>query len=935
MKRISLIILSLASAVIGMNAQEMSPLPNDPSVRTGKLENGLTYYIRHNDKPAARADFYLATNVGCIQQNASQDGLAHFLEHMCFNGTKNFPDKGIINYLESIGASFGGNVNARTGVEQTIYLLNDIPLVRPTVSDTCILILHDYSHFVECDPGEIEAERGVIIEEKRTRNSGGWRNMENMYKTLFKGSAYENSLSSLIGSEENLKNFTPDCLTSFYHTWYNPWNQAVIVVGDIDVDSVEKSLISIFADVPAPENYTPKEVIKVPYNKKPIVGIFTDPEIPSTNIKIIWKSEPMPEQYNSTTIGLMSDLIKEIIDNVMYERYSELAANPECPFVNARFGMEKAMEYLETASGSVVSKEGKILDSFEALLTEIERMRRYGLSDAEIDRAKTEILSRYETAANKADTRKNSEFVYPLIYNFFDNMPYMEPSTAYQVVQSIMPHISSSIINQVAQGVITKENIAIYLSAPQKDGVEYPSEKEITDVLEKVGNADIAAPAGEEIPTEFLNAAALKGAKVRKTSEYLYGSTTVVLKNGVKVILYPTDIEKDKISIDIFKKGGKSLLSDEECYSIDSDIWSLYCSLTGVSSFSATTVSKMLSGKQVSVNPYISQTIHGISAGTTKKDLETALQLTYLYFTDPRFDEKEYNQGITQLKTILANYTNLPEYKIQEQLFKTAYDSPRQFIISDEVIQKANLETLENCYRRLFADAAGATAVIVGDFQTNDILPLVEKYIGSLPKGGKTTNWKNCGEGYRSGTVENDFCTRMEAPKVSVIQGFCVNGPLTAEKKTVYRALSYILRIIYTNTLREGEGGTYSAGCYPDFTEDPYNQSALLIQFDTNEEQAPRLIELSLDAINGIAQNGPTGEDFDKAQKYFQKTLPEQKLRISFWSGSLKRGILYGGDNLTETEAAINNLTSQKIQSAAQELLSCGNYIKVVMRPEK
>lgn len=411
-------LLILAAVLLGAAAlcygqQQLPQLPNDPATRVGKLDNGLTYYIRHNDKPAQRAEFYLATNVGAIQETPDQDGLAHFLEHMCFNGTKNFPGKGILNWLESIGASFGGNVNASTGVEQTIYLLNNIPLVRPTVVDTCLLIMHDYSHFVTCDPEEIDKERGVILEEKRSRNNASWRLHEKSLPYLFGDSKYAGC--TIIGSEENLKTFKPESLTDFYHTWYRPDMQALIVVGDIDVDEVEAKIKTTFADIPAAENPKAKDVITIPDNDKPVIGILTDPETASTSFEVYWKSAAQPEELNSTAIGLMTEVAKSLIGNIMAERFSDISAKPDAPFLSAGFGIANLCETMDVTYGEVTCKEGAALQGFEAMLTEIEKMHRFGFTDAEFERAKNEVLSQYETAANKADTRKNAEFVMPMI----------------------------------------------------------------------------------------------------------------------------------------------------------------------------------------------------------------------------------------------------------------------------------------------------------------------------------------------------------------------------------------------------------------------------------------------------------------------------------------------------------------------------------------
>ena len=423
MKRIlTLSVLLAAVAVSFGQAPQIQQLPDDPAVRKGKLDNGLTYYIRHNDKPEGRAEFYLATDVGAIQETPDQDGLAHFLEHMCFNGTKNFPDKQILDYLQSIGAEFGRNVNAATGVEQTTYMLNNIPVSRSGIVDTCLLIMHDYSHFVTCDPVEIDKERGVIIEEKRSRNTASWRMHEKSLPYYYGDSKY--ATCTLIGSQENLENFKPESLVNFYRTWYRPDLQAVIVVGDIDVDYVEAKIRELFGDIPAAENPKPKEMHMIPDNREPVVGIITDPEASSTGMEIMWKSPARPEELNSTDVGMFLDLVDTYIALIMRERFSDIASKPDAPFLGASIGIGNLCETCQVTMGNIACKDGEAIPAFKAFLTEIEKMKMYGFSDAEVSRAKDNILRAYEKAADAAGTRTNSEFIDLYTGNFFDNTIY-------------------------------------------------------------------------------------------------------------------------------------------------------------------------------------------------------------------------------------------------------------------------------------------------------------------------------------------------------------------------------------------------------------------------------------------------------------------------------------------------------------------------------
>ena len=932
MKRFFLIAAMLIAAAAAGQAQEIPNLPNDPATRVGKLDNGLTYYIRHNGLPEKRAEFYLATNVGAIQETPDQDGLAHFLEHMCFNGTKNFPGKGILNWLESIGASFGGNVNASTGVEQTVYLLNNIPLIRPTVVDTCILIMHDYSHFVTLAEDEIDKERGVILEEKRTRNTAGWRMHEQMMPYLYGDTKYNGC--TIIGSEENLKTFKPESIRNFYKTWYRPDMQALIVVGDIDVDEVEAKIKSIFADIPAAENPQQKAVIPLPKNEEPIAGIIADPENSSFEVEVIWKSDAMPEQYNSTPIGFTTDIAKDIIGTIINERLNDIASAADAPFLAGNCFIGNLCETTDILEAGAMFKDGEALPALKALMTEMEKVRRFGFTDGEVERAKANVLASYESAANKADTRKNSEFVMPMISHFFDNESFLDPATAYQLAQQVMPQMQPAVLNQIASALITRENMIVLYEGTVKEGPGVPTEAQLLEVVKGVENADIQQAAGEEIPSSFLDASKLKAGKVKKTEAYAYGSEILTFKNGVKVILLPNENEKDRIRFDIVKKGGKSLITDADLYSFDDNVWNLYLRNTGVAGFSSTTTGKMLAGKNLSVNPYIEKYTHGVSGYSAPKDIETALQLLYLMYTEPRFDETEYNQGISQLKAVLPNLENQPSYKLQKELYKTLYNSPRVFMISEETLEKANLATLERVYRNLFKDVNGAVMTVVGDFDKKEILPLIRKYVGSLPKGNKVTTWMDCGDNIVNGKVTNDFKTTMQTPKVTVAQVFKNNKAFSIEDKVANDALCYILNMVYTETLREDEGGTYGASVFGENTKAPAAMEVMQVVFETNPESADKLRELALDGIRKIAENGPTAEMYDKTVKNLEKKIPERKINNGYWENALQEYFLHGVETVDSYEAAVKALTPDKVKAKAKAFLESGNFVELVMRPE-
>ena len=932
MKRLFIIIAAMFAAAVTFG---QTPLPNDPVVKVGKLENGMTYYIRHNDKPAQRAEFYLATNVGAYQEADDQDGLAHFLEHMCFNGTKNFPGKALLEYLQSIGAEFGRNINAATGFEQTYYMLNNIPVVRETIVDSCLLVMHDYSHFVTCDPAEIDAERGVILEEKRQRNSASWRMFEKSLPYLYGDTHY--ARRTLIGGEEQLKTFKYESLTNFYEKWYQPDMQALIVVGDIDVDAVEAKIKSIFSDIPAPAVPTVKEEPAIPANAEPIVGIITDPEARNSRIDILWKHEPVPFQFANTDVAFMNDLLLSVISNIMDERFNDIASTPDAPFFGAGLFTRDLCNTCEAFQAAVLFKDGDAVNGFTALMTELEKMKRYGFNDGEVQRAKDNIISRYEKAVEAAATRKNAELVQPLIDNFFDNDPYMTPETELQLVQQICAMVSAPMLNQIVAQLLPSENIVITYQGPEKEGLANPTEAELLGVLSAVANAEIQANEEENLNEPLIDADALKGAPVKSEKSVIYGATEWTLKNGVKVVVLPTEYKKDQVIFDIALLGGKNAIATEDMPSFEENVWGAYLQNAGISKFSGTQIPKMLAGKSLYVNPYIGNTYHGVNGQSAPKDFETALQLIYLYFADPRFDEKEFGTGIQQIKAVLPNIVTNPDFLFQQEMNKVLYGgNPRVVDLNEETLAKADLATIEKVYRELFKDAAGATLTIVGNVDPQAIKPLVEKYIGSITKGKKarTINEANI-INFAKGDVDATVELEMATPKSTVFQVYSAYMPVDTKTEVALEVANYVIDMIYTKTIREDEGGTYGVGVAMRGQRFPIERAIVQVYFDTNPEAAPKLIEIAVKGLNELAQNGPTEEQFNMAIENLKKNIHESKISNSYWSNAIYNWYRYGIDTDAEYEAAVNTITIEDVKAVLQAILAQNNTIQLVSFPKK
>ena len=924
---LSAAMLFAAVAVFGQTV-----LPNDPEVRTGKLDNGLTYYIRHNANPEDRAEFYLATNVGAIQETPDQDGLAHFLEHMCFNGTKNLPGKTMLDYLQKIGAEFGRNINAGTGVEETTYMLNNIPVTRTGIIDTCLLIMHDYSHYVTCDPEEIDKERGVILEERRTRRNAAWRMHEKSLPYYYGDSKY--ATCTLIGSEENLKNFKPESLVNFYKTWYRPDLQAVIVVGDVDVDYVENKIKSLFGDIPAAENPQPKENIIIPGNDEPVIGIITDPEATATTLEILWKKDAMPEMLNNTDAGFMLEFMKGIVANVMSERFNDITANPEAPFLYAGLGTAGLCETCEPVLGSVVCKDGESIPAFKAFLTEVEKMKLYGFSESEVSRAKENILTVYKKNAEGASTRKNEDFVQGYIDNFFDNYSYMVPEVEYELAQQISAVLTADVVNQFTAALIPENNLVIVYKAPEKEGIAHPSEADFLNAIAEVESSEIEANEEQNFDIPLMDADALAGSKVENMTSTVSGAEEWTLANGLKVVVLPVDYRKDEVKMNLRMPGGRSLIATEDLVPFEENIFAMYLGNTGIAGFSGTDLRKVLAGKTASAMPYISSTRHGISASSTPKDIETAFQLMYLLFTEPRFDETEFMTGINQLKAILPNVLKQPDFIFSGELTKTLYgNNPRQFTITMETLEKADLATLKRVYESMYDNVSGAVLTIVGNVDKESLLPLVEKYAGSLPGTGTADKWTDTGEGLVKGNVENHFAVNMETPKNTVLQIYSAYIPYSVETSVMMDAAKYILDMIYTETLREEEGGTYGASVGCDLRYEPDERATIQVYFETNPESAAKLTASAKASLYDLMKNGPTDEQVAMAVANFRKNLPESRNSLDYWAGNIETYYECGIDYDKEYEAAIEKISAKNIQKVLKKILKQGNFIEVMMYP--
>ena len=934
MKKLTMLLVALTATASVMAQGPMTPIPADPELRTGKLDNGMTYYIRHNEKPKNQADFYILHDVGAIQEEDSQQGLAHFLEHMAFNGTKNLPGKQMIEYLETVGVKFGYNLNAETTWDYTCYNISDVPTLRQGVIDSALLVLHDWSHFIALRPEEIDSERGVIMEELRTRDGASWRSTMSMLQALGKGTLYEHR--NLIGYLDGLKNFHHDELEKFYTSWYRPDYQAVIVVGDVDVDAIEQKIKTLMADIPAPAADAPKKAeIVVPDNEEPIVSIFTDPEMQGSRVQLFIKRRALPEVMNNTVQAEMLDVINSYMTVMENARLEELRMKPDAPFLGAGMGSGEVgvIPTLDATIFTAATQDGALARGFEALYTELEKMRRYGFTQGEFERAQETLMRDAERSYANRNDRTNEEYVEEYLANYRRNSPVPDAKTEWQLDSMLIRNITVDAVNAVAQQFITPTNQVIFVTAPEKEGITNPTAEELLAIRDKVISSEVEAYEDNVVKEPLIpEGTKLKGSPVKKTTtDQTLGTTEWTLANGTRIVVKPTTFKADEVRMSATAKGGLSLLSDEEYYM--GEMMPSINAMSGIGRFSATELRKQLSGKSASVQNNTSEYASTINGSCSPKDLETMLQLLYLDFTSPRFDQNDYNTLINTLNAQLANVESNPDYLAQKRCLEVSYgNNPRRQMISQELVSKFDFAKLPAIYEKLYPNANSFTFIFVGNVDLETLKPLVEKYIGSIP-ASKKTNFVDDKASVVKGDVTEDFRVAMQQPKVNVHYLFSGDMPYTFKNKLALTFLTQALNARYLVSIREEKGGTYGVQVYGTTDYIPAERYEMHIGFDTNEEMADELREIVMKELRQIADNGPLTEDIEKTREFLLKNWQNTLEQNGSWMGYLQSKYGSGLDFVREYKSAVEALANADVQAMARKVLEDGNLVKVIMRP--
>ena len=923
----------LCMALVSMAQQPQMPsIPTDPNVRIGKLDNGLTYYIRHNELPEDRADFYIAQKVGSILEEENQRGLAHFLEHMCFNGTTNFPGKGIINWLESIGVKFGENLNAYTSIDETVYNIDNVPVIRDGIVDSCLLILHDWANDLTLAEKEIDNERGVIHEEWRTGQGAMMRMYEQALPKAFEGSKYGHRLP--IGTIEVIDNFPYQALRDYYEKWYRPDQQGIVVVGDIDVDKVEAKIKEIFSPIKMPANAAERVYEQVPDNKEPIITIAKDKEQPTTMIYIWHKHPATPNEAKGNMGYLVQNYMFSMIESMLNARLEELRQSANPPFIAAAAEESDFLlaKTTKAFAGLAISKEDGIRTAISTLVREIERARKFGFTSSEYARAKADYLRALESAYNERDKMKNDEYVQEYVNHFLNNEPIPGIEAEYAIMNQLVPNIPIEAINSILPQLIKDENIVINVFGPDKEAMVYPTEAEILKILQDTKAEEITAYE-DNVSDEPLMKEVPKAGKIVKTEEGPFGSTALTLSNGVRVVIKNTDFKADEIRMTAFSPGGNSVFGTNEPLQVK--MLNSVAGLGGLGNFSNVDLEKVLAGKKVSISASINGLTERVSGSCSPKDLETLMQLVYLTFTAPRMDDAAFESFKQRTKASLANQEANPMTALTDTLHKELYGNhPMAGRIKSEMIDQIDYNRIMEMYKDRFKEAGDFTFLFVGNINLEEVKPLIETYLGGLPTINRKENFKDIEMDIRKGTHKNVFEKQMETPKatvISVISGHC---DFTPKNNLLMAMLSQIMNMVYIETIREKEGASYGVSAMGQMNCYPKPEANFQIYFDTDPAKREKMEQIVMSELQKVAQEGPNPEHLAKVKEYMLKQYTESIKENGYWLNQLLEYYFSNIDMNTNYEKLVNETTAEDVKNFAKALLDQGNIIEVTMTAE-
>ncbi|MDZ7721824.1 MAG: insulinase family protein [candidate division KSB1 bacterium] len=911
------------------NLDMQDPLPVNPDVTLGEFENGLKYYVQVNRKPENRATLWLAVNAGSVLEDENQRGLAHFVEHMAFNGTKHFEKQALIDYLESIGMQFGPEINAFTSFDETVYFLN-VPTDSSSYMETGFQILEDWAHALSLEPQEIDRERGVVIEEWRLGRGAQERMLDEQLPVLFRDSRYAERLP--IGKKNIIESADYGTIRKFYRDWYRPGLIGVVAVGDFDRDYIMELLNRHFASLPARKTPRERTLYPVPDHEEALFAIATDKEASRTRVSIYFKSEPKPVETVSDYRVL---LVENLYNHMLNKRLKELTKQTDPPFLYAYSGKGQFVRTKEVYLLGSVVKENSVERGLEALLTEALRVKRHGFTASELERAKREILRSEEQAYKERDKTQSRRLARHYVSHFLSNDPIPGPGQSLALARQLLPDIQLQHVNALAGQWITEDNRVVMVNAPEKQDVAVPDESRLSAVFKKATEKAIG-PWQDNVRLEPLIADVPPKTDIMdKSSNAELGVTELELANGVKVVLKPTDFKNDQVLFDGYSFGGHSLTDSQEYVSALAAASIIQES--GVGKFSSIELEKKLSDKVVSVSPYINTTLEGIRGSASPQDMKTLFQLIYLYMTAPRKDAEAFESFMSRMKGYIENRSARPETAFMDTLQVTlGQHHPRSRPWTLERLKEIDYTTAFDFYQQRYADAGDFTFFFVGNFDPDSLDPLIQTYLGALPSTDRSESWQDPGIRPPDGIVEKSVYKGVE-PKSLVRVVFTGAFEDSRQNRYALNSLASVMRIKLREVMREDMGGTYGVQVRSGAERYPNPEYSLHIMFGCAPQRVEELVRTLFAQIDSLQAQGPAVETVSKVRKSQQREYEVNLKENRFWLSQLKSRQMYNQKfkQITSYPDLYDKLSVEMIQDAAQCYIKQDQYVKVVLYPEK
>ena len=935
MKKYLLFLIALVLLPSWVAAQ----LPQDPDVRKGTLKNGMTYYIRHNAKEAGLADFYIAQRVGSILEEPRQRGLAHFLEHMAFNGTKNFPGKngkpGIVPWCESIGVKFGANLNAYTSIDQTVYHIGSAPLTREGIIDSCLLVLHDWSHYLLLEDEEIDKERGVIHEEWRTRRAGMavQRMQEDVLPIIYQGTKYEDCMP--IGSMDIVDHFPYQDLRDYYQKWYRPDLQAIVVVGDIDVDKMEKKIKKVFSSIPMPKKPAERVYYPVGDNDKMIVAIKKDAEQPIVLCHLYQKRDATPDNEKDSEAYLRDSYIDDLISTMLNDRFAELRQQPGSPVQSAtgRASTFFISRTKEAFALSISCKQDNILGGIIAAVGIAEQARQHGFTQGELERAKKLFLNAAERRYNMRDDYRNSHYVNACVSHFLTGEPLVSVEYELENTRKLDREVTLDEINAATRDLITDQNQVVVMYAPDKQEVILPSDAQIEQVILAAQHLNYAPYTEQQLADRLIDQLPQPGTIVSE-KPYKHGFTEFTLSNGMKVYTRKTDFSADVVSLEMEGEGGTSLYGDEDIPNFS--LISSCVSEAGVGDFDILTLRKMLMGKSVRVSPSVGSKSQGINGSSSVKDMKTMFELAHLYFTSPRRDTTAFNEFISRNRSFLTNRNASPKVDYNDSIRAILYGHhPRMEPVVQSTLDHVSYDRILEIYKERFSDASNFKTVIIGNYDEQELRQLLCQYLATLPSTGKreTTDYSNIPQ-VVGGQSVHKFFKKMATPLANVSIFYTADVPFTAQSDLELDFLKRCLSIAYTDSVREEKGGTYGVSVDFELAKDDQPNATFKISYNADPSRYEELNPIIYQQLQHIADKGPLESSMDKVKLYLTKQYAQMAITNDYWSYIIWHELDDDVDFDRDYCKMVENMTAADVQRMAQRLLAAGRCIEVTMLSE-